>query len=83
MSNALAEVLSLAPFGIHVVRKKISRLSSMDHNVGLGDRAAYGLPRVVELIFIKSNGMEHIKLDLSFPALPVEAVDFAGGFDGL
>ena len=83
MSNALAEVLSLAPFGIHVVRKKISRLSSMDHNVGLGDRAAYGLPRGVELIFIKSNGMEHIKLDLSFPALPVEAVDFAGGFDGL
>ena len=83
MSDALAEVLSFAPFGIHVVRKKISRLSSMEHDIGLGDRAAYRLPRVVELIFIKSNGMEHIKLDLSFPALPVDAVDFAGGFDGL
>jgi hypothetical protein len=35
------------------------------------------------LIFIKSNGLEHINLDLSFPALPIDAVDFAGGFDGL
>lgn len=83
MGDALTEVLSLAPFGIHVVRKKISRLSSMEHDVGLGNRATYRLPRIVELIFIKSNGMEHIKLDLSFPALPIDAVDFAGGFDGL
>ncbi len=83
MGDALTEVLSLAPFGIHVVGKKISRLSSMEHDIGLGDRAAYRLPRIVELIFIKSNGLEHMKLDLSFPALPIDAVDFAGGFDGL
>jgi hypothetical protein len=35
------------------------------------------------LILIKGNGTEHVNLDLSFPALPIDAVDFTGGFDGL
>lgn len=59
MGNPLLEVLSLAPFHVHVVRIKITRLAGVHDDIGLCDRASASLARCPNLVVFKVLGFKH------------------------
>jgi hypothetical protein len=76
---ALFERLCFAPFFIHVVRKEITGLSCMQHNVRLGNRSAEGGALFARLKFVEVFFQEHtgcckgVQLKRCYRSMQVEA----------
>ena len=68
MGDALAEGLGAAELGIHVVGEEIPRMAGMDDDVGLGDRAAQGLPCRADHVVLEKLLLLHLSL---LPLAPI------------
>src|SRR5262249_17732645 len=57
--HPLAKGLAAAPFGIHVVRKKVAGLSSVQDDIGLGDGAADGFTPGSDYVVFEELFVQH------------------------
>jgi hypothetical protein len=59
VSDTLLDGLRLAPFGIHVMRIKITRLAGMCDNIAFGDGASKRGATTPDCVLIKQQRSEH------------------------